>query len=188
MVTMNKQRPSGTPDDVRGTMEDLAPNRDEHEYHSGAWFRELTVKLAMCEDLTVSAVTSDDGRFMTWRWPWFLRARKNPDLPGQPTWGTQVLQPLVGAGNHSPGITLGCRAQCQPGRLLRRTTDIRVIISAYRIEKSSDDHPYILRYTPRGLGRSSITRIMPTRRGTNRPGHHERLRTEQPVRCCPASA
>jgi hypothetical protein len=33
-----------------------------------------------------------------------------------------------------------------------RTADIRVIISAYRIEKSSDDHPYILRYTPGGLG------------------------------------
>jgi hypothetical protein len=95
MITINKQRPSGTPDDVRGTMEDLAKNRDEHEYHSGAWFRELTVKLAMCEDLAVSAVTSDDGRFMTWRWSWFLRDRKNPDLPRQPTWGTQVLQSLV---------------------------------------------------------------------------------------------
>jgi hypothetical protein len=71
MITMNKQRPSGTPDDVRGTMEDLARNQDDHEYHSGAWFRELTVKLAMSEDLAVSAVTSDDGRFMTWRWPGF---------------------------------------------------------------------------------------------------------------------
>ncbi len=34
-------------------MEDLARNQDDHEYHSGAWFRELTVELAMCEDLAV---------------------------------------------------------------------------------------------------------------------------------------
>ena len=35
---------------------------------------------------------------------------------------------------------------------LRISTDTRVIISAYRIEKSSEDHPCILRYTPEGLG------------------------------------
>jgi hypothetical protein len=32
------------------------------------------------------------------------------------------------------------------------TADIRVIISAYRIEKTSEDRPYILRYTSEGLG------------------------------------
>ena len=34
----------------------------------------------------------------------------------------------------------------------RRTSDIRVIISAYQTEKMSDDHPYIWRYTAGGLG------------------------------------
>jgi hypothetical protein len=60
MVTM-KQRLSGTPGDVRGTMEDLARNQDDHEYHSGAWFRELAVKLAMREDLAVSASPAMTG-------------------------------------------------------------------------------------------------------------------------------
>jgi hypothetical protein len=61
MITMNNLRLSGRPDDVLGTMEDLSRNRDDHEYQSGAWFRELAVELAMCEYLAVSAVTSDDG-------------------------------------------------------------------------------------------------------------------------------
>ena len=34
--------------------------------------------------------------------------------------------------------------------IMYRSSDIRVIISAYRIEKTSDDHPYT-RYTAKGL-------------------------------------
>jgi hypothetical protein len=60
MITMNKLRLSGRPDDVLGTMEDLSRNRDD-QYQSGAWFRELAVELAMCEYLAVSAVTSAGG-------------------------------------------------------------------------------------------------------------------------------
>jgi len=47
------------------------------------------------------------------------------------------------------------------GPISRGSTDTRVIISTYRIEKFSEDHPCILRYTPEGLGCSSITRITP---------------------------
>jgi hypothetical protein len=61
MVTMNRQLLSGTPDEVRGTMEDLARDQDDHEYLDGTRFRELAVKLAARHGLTVSAVTSDDG-------------------------------------------------------------------------------------------------------------------------------
>jgi hypothetical protein len=45
------------------------------------------------------------------------------------------------------------------------SADTRVIISAYWIEKRSEDHPCILRYTSEGLERSSITRITPNLHG-----------------------
>ena len=61
MVTMNRQLLSGTPDEVRRTMEDLARDQDDHEYLDGTRFRELAVKLAARHGLAVSAVTSDDG-------------------------------------------------------------------------------------------------------------------------------
>ena len=74
-------------------MEDLARNQDDHEYHSRAWFRELTVKLAMREDLAVSAVTSDDGEVYDVEVTVVSAASQEPlDLPGlsgQPTRGTQ---------------------------------------------------------------------------------------------------
>jgi len=49
------------PDDVRRKVEDLARDQDDHEYLAGTWFRELAVKLAARDGLTVSAVTSDDA-------------------------------------------------------------------------------------------------------------------------------
>ena len=61
MITVNRQLPSGTPDDVRRKLEDLACDQDDHEYLVGTRFRELAVKLAMRGGLAVSAVTSDDG-------------------------------------------------------------------------------------------------------------------------------
>lgn len=61
MITMNRQLLSGTPEDIRRTMEDLARDQDDHEYLDGTRFRELAVKLATRDGLTVSAVTSDDG-------------------------------------------------------------------------------------------------------------------------------
>jgi hypothetical protein len=61
MITMNRRLLSGTPEDVRCTMEDLARDQDDHEYLDAARFRQLAVQLATRDDLTVSAVTSDDG-------------------------------------------------------------------------------------------------------------------------------
>jgi hypothetical protein len=61
MITMNRQLLSGTPEDIRRTMEDLACEQDDHEYLNGARFRELAVQLATRDRLAVSAVTSDDG-------------------------------------------------------------------------------------------------------------------------------
>lgn len=60
MTGMNRRLLSGTPDDVRRTMEDLARDQDDHEYLDGTRFRELAVKLATRDGLAVSAVTSDD--------------------------------------------------------------------------------------------------------------------------------
>jgi hypothetical protein len=61
MAAMNRHLLTGTPDEVRRTREDLACDQDDHEYLDGTRFRELAVKLAARHDLTVSAVTSDDG-------------------------------------------------------------------------------------------------------------------------------
>lgn len=60
MLTVNKQLLSGTPDDVRTTVEDLAHDQDDPEYLAGTWLRELAVKLAACDSLTVSVVSYDD--------------------------------------------------------------------------------------------------------------------------------
>ena len=60
MITVNKQMLSGTPDDVRRTVEDLARDQDDPEYLAGTWLRELAVKLAACDGLTVSVVSYDD--------------------------------------------------------------------------------------------------------------------------------
>ena len=61
MITLHKQMLSGTPDDIRRKVEDLASSQEDREYLAGTWFRELAVKLAGCDGLTVSAVTSDDA-------------------------------------------------------------------------------------------------------------------------------
>lgn len=64
MIVVNKQLLSGTPDDVRARMEYLARDQDHLEYLAGTWpgtwLRELAVKLAACDGVTVSAVSYDD--------------------------------------------------------------------------------------------------------------------------------
>lgn len=60
MITVNKQLLSGTPDDVRWKVEELACDQGEQEYLAGSWFRELAVKLATSNGLVVSAVSYDD--------------------------------------------------------------------------------------------------------------------------------
>jgi hypothetical protein len=60
MITVNKQLLSGTPDDVRATVEDLARDQGDPEYLAGTWLRELAVKLAACDGLTVSVISYDD--------------------------------------------------------------------------------------------------------------------------------
>lgn len=60
MITAKKQLLSGTPDDVRGMVENLDCDQKDHEYLAGTWFRELAVKLATTEGLIVSAVSYDD--------------------------------------------------------------------------------------------------------------------------------
>jgi hypothetical protein len=73
MVAMNRQLLSGTPGEVRRTMEDLARDQDDHEYLDGTRFRELAVKLAARHGLTVSAVTSDDGTVYELEVTWTAR-------------------------------------------------------------------------------------------------------------------
>ena len=46
MIVVNKRLLSGTPDDVRATVEYLARDQDDHEYLAGTWLRELAVTLA----------------------------------------------------------------------------------------------------------------------------------------------
>jgi hypothetical protein len=60
MIVVNKRLLSGTPGDVRATVEYLAHDQDDHEYLAGTWLRELAVTLAACDGLTVSVVSYDD--------------------------------------------------------------------------------------------------------------------------------
>jgi hypothetical protein len=60
MITVNKQLLSGTPDDVRATVEHLFRGQDRFEDLAGTWLRELAVKLAACDGLAVSMVSYDD--------------------------------------------------------------------------------------------------------------------------------
>lgn len=60
MTAVNKQALSGTPDRVRTMVEYLARDHDQLEYLAGTWLRELAVKLAACEGLSVAAISYDD--------------------------------------------------------------------------------------------------------------------------------
>lgn len=60
MITANKRLLSGTPGEVRTTVEDLARDQDDPDYLAGSWLRELAVKLAARDGLTVSVVSYDD--------------------------------------------------------------------------------------------------------------------------------
>ncbi len=64
MITANKQLLSGTPDEVRGLLEDLDRDQEDREYLAGTWFRELAVRLAASDGLIVSAVSYDDETAM----------------------------------------------------------------------------------------------------------------------------
>jgi hypothetical protein len=61
MITVHKQRLSGTADDIRWQLEDLATGQDDREYLAGTRFRELAVKLAARDGLAVYLVTGDDA-------------------------------------------------------------------------------------------------------------------------------
>jgi len=60
MITVNKKLLSGTPEEVRATVEYLARDLDYREYLAGTWLRELAVELAGCDGMNVSAVSYDD--------------------------------------------------------------------------------------------------------------------------------
>jgi len=60
MIVVNKRLLSGTPEDVRATVEYLARGQDHLEYLAGTWLRELAVKLAACDGLAMSVVSYDD--------------------------------------------------------------------------------------------------------------------------------
>lgn len=60
MITVNKQLLGGPPEDVRAAVEYLARDQDQLEYLAGTWLRELAVRLAACDGITVSAVSYDD--------------------------------------------------------------------------------------------------------------------------------
>jgi len=61
MIILKRHLLRGMPYDVRGELESLACDQDDREYLAGTRFRELAVKLATCDGLAVSAVTSDDA-------------------------------------------------------------------------------------------------------------------------------
>ena len=60
MITAHKRLLSGTPDEVRATVEHLDCDQEHLEYLAGTRLRELAVKLAARDGLTVSAVSYDD--------------------------------------------------------------------------------------------------------------------------------
>ena len=60
MITANKRLLSGTPGEVRATVEHLDADQEHLEYPAGTRLRELAVKLAGCGGLMVSAVSYDD--------------------------------------------------------------------------------------------------------------------------------
>jgi hypothetical protein len=59
MATVNKQPLSGPPDRVRTMVEYLARDQDQGEYLAGTRLRELAVKLAARDGLSVAAVSYD---------------------------------------------------------------------------------------------------------------------------------
>ena len=60
MIVVNRRLLSGTPEDVRATVEYLARGQDHLEYLAGTWLRELAVRLAACDGLTVTVVGYND--------------------------------------------------------------------------------------------------------------------------------
>ena len=62
MITMKRKLLSGTPEDVRRTMDDLARDQDDHEYLNGTRFRELGRETGNAPwPYRIRAVTSHDG-------------------------------------------------------------------------------------------------------------------------------
>jgi hypothetical protein len=60
MITVRKDRLSGTPDEVSERVEELSRGMAMHEYMAGTRLRALAVELARHPGLTVSVVTYDD--------------------------------------------------------------------------------------------------------------------------------
>jgi|SRR5580704_2762659 hypothetical protein len=61
MITVHKKLLSGTAEDIRQTVEDLARGEGLRQYVEGTWFRELAVHLATRDGLAVSLVSYDDS-------------------------------------------------------------------------------------------------------------------------------
>jgi len=85
----------------------------------------------MSEDLAVSAVTSEDGEVYNVEVIVVSAGSQEPLTCLAHRHGATSTPTTGGAGNHSPGITLGYRAQCQPGRIPRRTPIIPASSGAY---------------------------------------------------------
>ena len=61
MITSHKTILSGSPDDLRRTVERLALDQEPHEYKAGMRLRELAVALAAHAAFNVSVISYEDG-------------------------------------------------------------------------------------------------------------------------------
>jgi hypothetical protein len=61
MITSQKTILSGSPSDIRRTVEELAFDQEPHEHQAGARLRELAVSLAMQPGFSVSVISYEDG-------------------------------------------------------------------------------------------------------------------------------
>jgi hypothetical protein len=61
VITSQKTILSGSPDDLRRTVEKLALDQESHEYQAGTRLRELAVALAMQAGFNVSVISYEDG-------------------------------------------------------------------------------------------------------------------------------
>ena len=61
MITSHKTILSGSPDDLRRTVERLSLDQEPHEYQAGTRLRELAVALAMQAGFNVSVISYEDG-------------------------------------------------------------------------------------------------------------------------------
>jgi hypothetical protein len=61
VITCHKTILSGSPDDIRRTVEKLSLDQEPHEYQAGTRLRELAVALAVQAGFNVSVISYEDG-------------------------------------------------------------------------------------------------------------------------------